>query len=223
MSTDKINENPLSLILNAIVFLTKSANAGEFKKENPPAAPERFTLEGLISTLLGINQDNFLTEAPLHAYLGNFSRGEENDNSSLPDSDQAPDAQLLRPVRQAIPEGARLTFAVLPCRINGLPLVPLDYDDIQNNNFNYFHVFYSDPNNKRGMAKTADCEEYAPYLMVIPQEFLDQCSFVVKYPDSLPPMLNERDPARDERDFLYFEGECLKIFRNIQSLLKTNK
>jgi hypothetical protein len=209
---DIIPENLLSIFSTMIIGLKRLANLGVFDQGGEAPKNEKFTLENLMACFLGINRENFLTEAPLSRFLSSLrNTGEQTDNSGYPDAEKTP-------ISKALPEGTQVTFAVSPCDLNGLQLLPEMLDDQKNSVYPYFMVFYGNPEDKQGMVTANPEIKSMPLLSIYPQEFVDQCSFVVKYPEQKPPVKKVPRYSVNEHNLAYLDGECRKIYASLQEL-----
>ena len=191
----KLPENPFKLFTGAIQAMTKWANSGQDAENKPEFDWSLFTLDNLVGCFNVSDKDKFCTDEPLESYLDDLDKTDFS-------------------LHDIIPEGVRVTLAVVPCDINGLSFDNKYYDDSTNQIYPYFQIFYSNPTHNTGMALGwGGGVKAAPYLKVIPEEILLQCSFVVEY----HPGENRK---QDETDYEYFTRMMSEKYRRLQELIK---
>lgn len=187
-------ENPINLFSRAVAALSRWAEQGKHPDHKPDFELSQFSLENLAACFSGADQEKFLTDAPLEAFL-----------SELDPVDFA--------LHEVVPEGVRITLTVLPCDINGLILGPQALDDSSNQLYPYFQLFYSNPASNTGLAICCGKTQSAPYLLLIPEEIRGQCSFVVEYKAG-----NER--REGESDYVYLTRVLRERYKRLQELVK---
>lgn len=197
MTIDNLKENPLHFFTSAVRVLTAWANQGAAEEEKPRFNWGMFSLDNLAACFQGVDKNNFLTEKPIDSYLSDLDPSEFS-------------------LRGLIPEGTRITLMAAPCDINGLPFEQSLFNDNTNTIHPYFQVLFSNPQNNSGMALGWEGGlKAAPYLKIIPEEILLQCSFVVEY-------MAGKDGERfdGESDHHYFNRMMRAKYARLCELLK---
>jgi hypothetical protein len=208
--TDQLSEqkeSPLSVFVNLIRGLTKQSNQGDFDEGTPLLNLERFSLEGLIGCFSNVkNKEKFLTDLPYQSYMHELRQ-------TLTSEETSP--------RELIREGVRMTCVVTPCDLNGLVFPEKYLDDTKNDIYPYFRVYYSNPDDPRGMVLGYENLKPAPYLAAYPEEIVEECSFVVKYDQPMHEEDEDKTLSRDEKDLNYLARETERIYRQLQKRIKS--
>lgn len=191
---EKTPENPLNIFSRAIGAMTAWAVRDRDPEHKPNFDWNFFNLDNLAACFNGVDQKNFLTDAPLESFL-----------AELDPVDFA--------LHRWIPEGVRVTLCAFPCDPNGLTLPPQYLNDSSNDIHPYFQLFFSKPGENSGLAIGFGQVKSAPYLQVIPEEIRLQCSFVVEYRAG-----EERQEG--ETDYQYFSRQMRTRYARLQELIK---
>lgn len=187
------HHSPISIFASAITNILSSANSkAELQKW------DKFTLSALVSCFPTEKADKFLTKKPLLETLAVFK------------------GHIGR-LREAIPKGTRITLVITPCSDNGLPLPISHFNDEKNENFPYFQLLYSNPEDAQELALGLGNIRPAPLLQLFPEEILTQCYIDIDWPDQSFQQESEVDP--DEQDYNYLVAALTEKYARLQELI----